>query len=67
MLSSRFFALRAGSRGSKLKSVRCVLAVYGDLVNRAALTNLVSANATVYFRDSAATDYSQRFSRAASP
>jgi hypothetical protein len=36
----------------------------GDLVNRATLTNLVSTNVTVYFRDSAATNFNQRFYRA---
>ena len=48
-------------RGSKLKSVRDVFAASGDLVNRATLTNLVNTNATVYFRDSAATNLSRQF------
>jgi hypothetical protein len=40
------------------------LAASGDLVNRATLTNLVSTNATVYFRDSAATNFNRQFYRA---
>ena len=39
----------------------------GDLVNRATFTNLVSTNVTVYFRDSAATNFNQRFYRAVVP
>jgi len=39
----------------------------GDRVNRATLTNLVSTNATVYFRDSAATNSPRRFYRAVIP
>ena len=36
----------------------------GALVNRATLMNLVSTNVTVYFRDSEATNFNQRFYRA---
>ena len=36
----------------------------GDRVNRATLTYLVSTKATVYFRDSAATNFNRRFYRA---
>jgi hypothetical protein len=45
----------------------CVFAASSDLINRATLTNLVSTNATVYFRDSAATNFNQRFYRAVVP
>jgi hypothetical protein len=43
------------------------LAASADLVNRATLTNFVSTNATMYFRDSAATNFNQRFYRAVVP
>lgn len=38
-----------------------------DLVTWAAITNFISTNATTYFRDSSATNYSRRFYRAVVP
>jgi Concanavalin A-like lectin/glucanases superfamily/CARDB/Bacterial TSP3 repeat len=39
----------------------------GDLVNWTAVTNFVGTNATMYFRDTSATNYSRRFYRAVVP
>jgi len=38
-----------------------------DLLNWVTLTNFIGTNATISFRDAAATNYSDRFYRAATP
>ena len=38
-----------------------------NLADWGPLTNLISTNATMYFRDSSATNYSRRFYRAVMP
>jgi len=38
-----------------------------DLITWTAITNFISTNATTYFRDASATNYSRRFYRAVAP
>jgi hypothetical protein len=51
-----------GPRGSNY-----VIQVSSDLINWQPLTNFVSTNATMYFQDTTATNYSRRFYRALLP